>query len=179
MCILLKECQGVDYTPRGMRVIEALYIYHLTKYTEFLDTIFFLLRKKFHQVSILHVYHHAIMPFHTWILLRFLPNGYETFAGVLNCVIHIIMYSYYLLASFGPHMQKYLWWKRYLTQFQIVQFIIVVTRSLMVVLGIVDCYPWQHSLWSLCVVLGFLVLFSNYYIQEYLKKKNDKYKKFK
>lgn len=30
------------------------------------------------------------------------------------------MYSYYFLSALGPHMQKYLWWKKYLTRMQIV-----------------------------------------------------------
>lgn len=30
------------------------------------------------------------------------------------------MYSYYGLAAIGPHMQKYLWWKKYLTSLQLV-----------------------------------------------------------
>jgi len=37
-----------------------------------------------------------------------------------NSFIHIFMYTYYLLAAFGPHMQKYLWWKRYMTKMQLV-----------------------------------------------------------
>jgi len=31
------------------------------------------------------------------------------------------MYSYYMLAAIGPQMQKYLWWKKYLTLLQMVQ----------------------------------------------------------
>lgn len=31
------------------------------------------------------------------------------------------MYSYYFLAALGPGMQKYLWWKKYLTQIQLVR----------------------------------------------------------
>lgn len=30
------------------------------------------------------------------------------------------MYTYYWLAALGPHMQPYLWWKRYLTRLQLV-----------------------------------------------------------
>ena len=30
------------------------------------------------------------------------------------------MYGYYGLAAIGPHMQKYLWWKKYLTMIQLV-----------------------------------------------------------
>lgn len=42
------------------------------------------------------------------------------FIGLLNTFVHIIMYSYYGLAAIGPHMQKYLWWKKYLTSLQLV-----------------------------------------------------------
>ena len=38
----------------------------------------------------------------------------------MNSFIHVIMYSYYGLAAFGPWIQKYLWWKRYLTMLQLV-----------------------------------------------------------
>jgi elongation of very long chain fatty acids protein 4 len=39
---------------------------------------------------------------------------------LVNSFIHIVMYTYYGLAAMGPHMQKYLWWKKYLTMMQIV-----------------------------------------------------------
>ena len=41
---------------------------------------------------------------------------------MFNTLIHAIMYLYYSLAAFGPAIQKYLWWKRYLTQLQLIQF---------------------------------------------------------
>jgi len=34
------------------------------------------------------------------------------FGPMLNCFIHTLMYAYYMLSAFGPHMQKYLWWKK-------------------------------------------------------------------
>ena len=42
------------------------------------------------------------------------------FVAMLNSFVHIFMYTYYGLAAIGPHMQKYLWWKRYLTRMQLV-----------------------------------------------------------
>jgi hypothetical protein len=39
---------------------------------------------------------------------------------MLNTFVHIIMYSYYLLAALGPRFQKYVWWKKYLTVLQMV-----------------------------------------------------------
>ena len=38
----------------------------------------------------------------------------------INCFVHIIMYSYYFLAGLGPSVQKYLWWKKYVTVLQLV-----------------------------------------------------------
>lgn len=35
--------------------------------------------------------------------------------------MHTIMYSYYFLSALGPEMQKYLWWKRYITKMQMVR----------------------------------------------------------
>lgn len=39
---------------------------------------------------------------------------------MLNSLVHVVMYGYYFLSSLGAWIQPYLWWKRYLTQFQIV-----------------------------------------------------------
>jgi hypothetical protein len=61
------------------------------------------------------------MPVFGWTLTRWLPGGQESFGGTFNSLVHVIMYSYYFLAALGPHMQKYLWWKRYLTTFQMLQ----------------------------------------------------------
>ena len=40
--------------------------------------------------------------------------------GTINSFVHTIMYLYYGLAAMGPHMQKYLWWKKHLTKVQLV-----------------------------------------------------------
>lgn len=57
------RCQPVDYTPKGLRMAETCWWYYISKFTEFFDTMFFLLRKKNQQVSTLHVIHHGVMPF--------------------------------------------------------------------------------------------------------------------
>lgn len=59
---------------------------------------------------------------HFWILLPCVYFSVESIvvASSLNVFIHVIMYTYYFLAALGPHMQKYLWWKIYLTKLQMV-----------------------------------------------------------
>jgi len=115
-----------DYSKFTIRCIDSAYWYYLTKYIDLLDTVFFVLRKKHSQVTFLHLYHHITVPTLGWVGMKVGPTipGLILFA-VLNTFIHVIMYSYYALSAFGPKVQKYLWWKKYLTQIQMVQFIIL------------------------------------------------------
>jgi elongation of very long chain fatty acids protein 7 len=48
--------------------------YYISKLTEFADTVFFVLRKKDSQVTLLHLYHHSLTPLETWILVKFLAG---------------------------------------------------------------------------------------------------------
>ncbi|CAG2172672.1 unnamed protein product [Oppiella nova] len=47
----------------------------------------------------------------------------------LNSSVHVIMYSYYLLSAFGPQIQSYLWWKRYITRLQLIQFALLIVYA--------------------------------------------------
>jgi len=169
-------CQPVemDSTPgsSGMWVAQATWLYFLNKYSDYADTFFFLARKKFNQVTPLHVYHHAIMPLYTYMHVRWSPGGHEILAGYINFFVHVVMYLYYFLSAFGPKMQPYLWWKKYLTALQLVQFVFCFCHSLIVVLGVVDCgYNWLSSLFSMIVLhIPFFYMFMNFYLNTYKKK---------
>ena len=58
------RCQPVDYTNSKDAIGMATFAwyYYITKFIEFADTLFFVLRKKFDHISTLHVVHHGIMP---------------------------------------------------------------------------------------------------------------------
>jgi len=70
------RCQPVDYTnePSALRVARACWWYYFSKFIEFTDTIFFVLRKKNDHVSTLHIIHHGIMPISTWFGVKFTPG---------------------------------------------------------------------------------------------------------
>jgi len=165
---------GTEPGSTAMRMVSISYVYLVNKYIELSDTLFFVLRKKNSQISLLHVYHHAIMPIYAWIQVRFLPGGHEIFVGLMNSFVHMVMYSYYLLSAFGPQMQPYLWWKRYLTQLQLIQFTVAIIRTLLVVTRMVDCgYPWLNCFGTLIFIeTPFLYLFLDFYRKSYSNKKN-------
>ena len=81
---------------------------------------FFILKQKWEHVSTLHVVHHTLMAFTWWWGVKFSPGGLGTFHAMINSLVHFVMYAYYGLSALGPEYRKYLWWKKYLTTFQMV-----------------------------------------------------------
>ncbi|XP_076686855.1 very long chain fatty acid elongase AAEL008004 [Andrena cerasifolii] len=163
-------CQPVDYSndPQALRMCRAVHVYFLCKLVELLDTVFFVLRKKNRQISGLHVYHHGMMPICAWIGCRFLPNGHGTLLGVINAFIHVIMYTYYMLSSMGPHMNKYLWWKRHLTSLQLIQFSIIFAHNAQVLFNGCDYPKVIAFLLSLNAAI-FIYMFGSFYVENYTK----------
>lgn len=66
------RCQPVDYSnsERALIMMNVSWFYYFGRFIEFFDTFFFVLRKKFRQVSFLHVAHHAVMPMFMWPFVR-------------------------------------------------------------------------------------------------------------
>lgn len=169
------RCQPVDYSnnPRTLRMVNACWWYYFSKFTEFMDTIFFVLRKKTSQVTTLHVIHHGCMPMSVWFGVKFTPGGHSTFFGLLNTFVHIVMYTYYLFAAMGPQYQKYLWWKRYLTTLQMIQFVAIMVHAFQLLF--IDCnYPKAFVWWIGMHAVMFFFLFNEFYKSTY-KGNNRKY----
>lgn len=61
--------------PVLRQVAGALWWYFVSKGIEYLDTVFFILRKKFNQVTFLHVYHHCTMFTLWWIGIKWVAGG--------------------------------------------------------------------------------------------------------
>ncbi|XP_067213111.1 very long chain fatty acid elongase 1-like isoform X5 [Linepithema humile] len=163
-------CQPVDYSnkPSSTRMARAVYTYFICKLIELLDTVFFVMRKKDRQISFLHLYHHSMMPICAWIGAKFFAGGHPTLLGVINSFIHIFMYTYYMLAAFGPHMQKYLWWKKHLTTMQIVQFIIIFFHNLQMLFT--NCnFPKPLSFLLVLNSGLFIYMFGSFYVKNYMK----------
>uniref|UniRef100_A0A182F0V8 Elongation of very long chain fatty acids protein n=2 Tax=Anopheles albimanus TaxID=7167 RepID=A0A182F0V8_ANOAL len=149
-----------------LTVWNGAWMYLMLKIVELLDTVFFVLRKKQNQVSFLHVYHHTIMVLFTWFYLKYIPGMQAAFIGVLNSFVHIIMYSYYLIAALGPRYQKYLWWKRYMTTLQLLQFGIMLCYF--VLINSMQCQvPPALTYFFVSNITIFLFLFINFYRKAY------------
>lgn len=164
------HCQPVDYgdNPESNRILSLAWWYFFSKFVDLLDTIFFVARKKYSHVSALHVIHHSTLPWLSWWGPRFVGGGQAAFGPFLNSGIHTMMYFYYLCAALGPWMQPYLWWKRYLTTLQLVQFVMVFIHAIQPIFFQCD-FPLAASLMFCGTGLQYFILFSAFYKKTYRK----------
>ncbi|XP_062986434.1 very long chain fatty acid elongase 2 [Elgaria multicarinata webbii] len=163
------QCQNLTSAGEAdIRVAKVLWWYYFSKVIEFADTAFFVLRKKNSQITFLHVYHHATMFNIWWCVMNWIPCGQSFFGPTLNSFIHVLMYSYYGL-SVIPSMRKYLWWKKYLTQAQLIQFLLTITHTLSAVVK--PCgFPFGCLIFQSSYMATLVVLFVNFYVKTYRKR---------
>lgn len=156
----------------------------IVRLSEYLDTIFFTLRKKQNQVTFLHVFHHAFVPMYAYWILRTAPVRFNVYIIIINSAIHVLMYSYYFLATYQQQREpgkkqpkqsilmyivtKILMFKKYMTQLQILQFISLALYAIWVSLQPNRCgVPWTYAIANFLLAFGFLALFLHFYITVY------------
>ncbi|NXW03554.1 ELOV2 protein, partial [Fregetta grallaria] len=106
--------------------------------------------------------------FSSWYIKCFPYSIFIGFFGpTLNSFIHVLMYSYYGL-SVIPSMRKYLWWKKYLTQAQLIQFLLTIAHTLSA--AVKPCgFPFGCLMFQSSYMATLVVLFINFYIKTYRK----------
>ncbi|PXF45183.1 putative elongation of fatty acids protein [Gracilariopsis chorda] len=160
-------CDLSAHAMRG-RMAWWMYIFYLSKFYELLDTVVMVLKKR--RLNFLHVYHHCIvLPlFYVYMSTNMVL---QWILVVANSSVHVAMYYYYAMAAVGVKV----WWKKYITQAQIIQFIIDLTATWP--------YPFLYFSASGCsgsmrgwlfgqaVGLSFFKLFRDFYLQSYTNNK--------
>lgn len=152
-----------------------MYVFYLSKFYELIDTVLIVLRKS--KLLFLHVYHHWVTMLLCIVCLNS-SNPYQWSATGLNALVHIPMYYYYLCAI----LKIDLWWKKYMTQFQIVQFCLDISCCAVsaymnftsAAAAGTTCSSWE-AIWpnavSLSIVLSYLLLFIQFYFQTYTNRR--------
>jgi len=148
------------------------YINYLLKYYELIDTLFLVFKKK--ELQFLHVYHHAL----TLMLCQIQLTGYTSIQWIpitLNLFVHVLMYYYYAIATFGYDV----WWKKYLTALQIIQFVIDIIfcwGAIFLLYGLgIYCHGDVYAAFFGSILLSsYLLLFVDFFTKKYDKKEGGK-----
>jgi len=153
------------------------YVFYASKYYEMLDTVLLVLKKR--PLTLVHCYHHFIVPFLFWSFLHTATTAHW-FLSVANCLVHVIMYYYYARTCMGAKI----WWKKYLTTLQITQFIIDVIFCWGCMIKhylwkknyiLNDCEGDQAAGWFGCLLLSsYLLLFVDFFHRTYTQQDKRK-----
>ncbi|KAJ1328432.1 hypothetical protein BSLG_010164 [Batrachochytrium salamandrivorans] len=148
---------------------KILWLFYFSKLPEFIDTFIMVLKKNFHQISFLHVYHHGSILAVQWLVVLWAPGGESALSTILNSSVHVVMYGYYLCMALGWKSVSFI--KPFITLFQMTQFCYLLTQ------GIVCWYmPSQDPTYSnyppqlgailVFYMLSMLALFGNFFIKD-------------
>lgn len=154
-----------------MEKIEVCHIFLLSKLLELIDTLWICLRKKNRQITFLHVFHHSFVLLMTWFYFKIAPGGSSAMFPMVNGTVHTIMYIYYIMSTFEP-LKRYLWWKKYVTKIQLLQFVILGVHFAVAALTPNCQYPRILSLSGLFIAGLFFSLFIGFYKQTYTANQN-------
>mmetsp|Transcript_37167 Transcript_37167/g.59693 ORF Transcript_37167/g.59693 Transcript_37167/m.59693 type:complete len:299 (-) Transcript_37167:451-1347(-) len=167
---------GNAYNPKETALAHYIWVFYVSKIYEFLDTFIMILKNNLKQVSFLHVYHHATISFMWWMIAHRAPGGDAYFSAALNSWVHVCMYTYYLMAVLigkdEKKRKKYLWWGRYLTQMQMLQFFLNLCQS--VYTALYSPYPRFISQLLFVYMISLLGLFGHFYYSKHVSPKAHK-----
>ena len=138
-----------------------IYLHYINKYLEFFDTIFMVLRKKTDQLSFLHVYHPLTIAWAWWTVCKVQCGGDSYFGALFNSFIHVLMYAYYLFAALKISCP----WKKYLTQMQMVQFMVCNVHAVYVY--VYETCPPILSIFQVFMMTSLFALFAFFYVKKY------------
>ncbi|PIN15241.1 Fatty acyl-CoA elongase/Polyunsaturated fatty acid specific elongation enzyme [Handroanthus impetiginosus] len=161
-------CFPASTTPRGPTFFWG-HVFYFSKILEFGDTLLILLsRSRSRRLSFLHVYHHAMVLVMCYLWLA-APQTLFPVGLVTNSAVHVLMYSYYLLAALGFRPR----WKKLVTDCQITQFLFGhLISGLMLYLHFTGSGCSGLGAWgfSTLFMASLLILFINFHIKNYAKK---------
>ncbi|XP_037937008.1 elongation of very long chain fatty acids protein F-like [Teleopsis dalmanni] len=165
LCMTIQK----DNTEAASVELRIVYSYLLLKMLDLMDTVFFVLRKSTKQITFLHVYHHIMVALGSFLYARYSPGGHILVILILNSIVHVVMYFYYLMSALRLKYFNVDGLKRYITQIQIIQFVIYII-SYGITLFIECDYQLWAKMWGCFQSVFVLLLFLNFYLKSYLQK---------
>mmetsp|Transcript_43454 Transcript_43454/g.68040 ORF Transcript_43454/g.68040 Transcript_43454/m.68040 type:complete len:280 (-) Transcript_43454:155-994(-) len=153
-------------------IAPVLWLFYVSKIFDFFDTFFIITGKKWEQLSFLHVYHHLTIFMMYWVNTNIGYDGDIYLTICLNGFIHTVMYTYYFLSMHT----KDIWWKKYLTMMQMVQFLTMNAQAGWLLHSQCQTFPKRVTQIYLIYIVSLFMLFLHFFIRSYFVKPGKKRK---
>ncbi|NXS11882.1 ELOV5 protein, partial [Neodrepanis coruscans] len=150
-----------------MKIIRVLWWYYFSKLIEFMDTFFFILRKNNHQITVLHVYHHATMLNIWWFVMNWVPCGHCKYWVMVGNIYN----TAFVLVFFWSNQTSLVHLARILCFIFLFSFISPQIQFILTIFqtscGVVwPCaFPQGWLYFQISYMISLIILFTNFYIQ--------------
>lgn len=166
----LYTCEGFDPNDHE-KIVKSAWLAMMLRLADFIETCVYVLRKKHNQISFLHVYHHIIVMIGFYVgintgIIPILP-----FLLMINTSIHFVMYCYYFFSTFNAYRTFLRKIKPILTTIQILQLVFFCYSGFNEMKKCKNVYPPDVVNFGLVLVSTLIILFFNYFYQNFHKKK--------
>jgi len=162
-------CNAFNAEETGMAAV--LWIFYLSKILDFVDTLIIIVRRKWRQLSFLHVYHHISIFLVYWLNLRGGYDGDIYYTIILNSFVHLVMYSYYQATTLEIQVPKTI--KKMITKMQQLQFVSMNVQAIYMIYF--KCpYPQPITWFYLFYIISLFLLFENFSRNTYAEAKGAK-----
>jgi len=168
-------CDPQEKQQRGMEY--WWYTFYLSKFVEYLDTIFLIIKAKGvmppeNSQYFLHIYHHAVTAAIVWSCMHY--NFSTSWTGPLtNAFVHILMYGYYFLAECNLIDRRL--GGKFITPIQLIQFVFCIV---LVIIETVWNYLSNGGCGTNINVVIFMftnyLIFLVFFVKVYLDKKSER-----
>jgi len=161
--LLLLPCNWLSSCPDQWEYISTLlFLHEITKYVDWLDTVWIILAQDYRRLSFLHIFHHATIPLCWWVAVH--SNGTAGWYGAaFNSWVHVVMYAYYA----GYFRSLKVW----ITRIQLIQFTCCLTQSILLYLNGVET---TAALFQGVYQVSMLGLFIPFYLSTYTPQTQQK-----
>jgi elongation of very long chain fatty acids protein 4 len=176
-----------SYDAKHPPMANVLWLFYASKVLDFVDTFFIIVGKKWKQLSFLHVYHHTTIFLFYWLNLHVNYDGDIYLTIVLNGAIHTIMYTrvfpapaiFYRRDRPRPNHRYYfvsmhtrdIWWKKYLTLAQLVQFTCMNAQAIYMFVTGCSATPPRVTAIYFVYIISLFILFLQFFMSSYVPKK--------
>lgn len=160
-----------EITPKRLLSIQSFWFFVLFRAFEFIETVFFVFRKKQNQISVLHVYHHMAVVTLLWIHFKYSGSCSDSFIVLFNTAVHLVMYSYYFLSSFESIKKLTSLIKPLITSTQIVQLFVILIHC---VRQLLSCGASKVYYLQAANVAFLIFMFLKFYWNSYCRQEKSK-----